>query len=73
MFHTFKLIKQRRLVMVYAPQHRPHERLADETAAVANTVTFAETVQHPLLTVVEQNTDSMLAWLLLHIKTTEPV
>ena len=55
--------------MVDAAENGTHERLTDETAAVVHPIALAETVKHPLLTVIEQYTDTILTRLLLHIRT----
>lgn len=55
-------VEKCRLIILYLFENRAHERLADETTTVLDVVLIAETVQRPLLTFVEHDTDSMFAW-----------
>ena len=60
-------VEQCGLIIFYFLEDGAHKGFADETAAIRDSVPFAETIQCPLLTLVEQNGNSMFAGRLAHL------
>ena len=63
---AFLLVEERRLVIIHFLEDGSHQRLAEEPAAIRHAVPFAETLQGPAFTLVEQNGYSIFARRLLH-------
>lgn len=61
-------IEQCRLIGIKLLQYRPHQRLANKTTAISDTVSLAETIQDTLFPIVEKQRYSMFAGRSLHQK-----
>ena len=61
------LVKQRRLVIIYLFQYRPHQGLSYQPTAVRHIIPFTEPIQRTHFTLVQENGYCICAWCFVHI------